>query len=187
VAETHALAAGFAATCHRPALDLPLLLDESLAVIAPFLNHAGHACLNAVRDRIYQALPAIPRNTDTYGICTGDVNLTNCHVDGKGQLTLFDFDQCGYGYRAFEIGKFFSSVHRHGQDLETAFLAGYQQVRPLSRVEHEAIPYFAIAALIWVMAIHAGNADLIGYKRLEPPFWERRLAVLKERVEALPG
>ena len=36
------------------------------------------------------------------------------------------FDQCGFGYRAFEIGKYLSSIHAHEnkQALAEAFQAG---------------------------------------------------------------
>jgi hypothetical protein len=44
----------------------------------------------------------------------------------------------------------------------------------------QTIPYYEVVTRIWVMAIHANNADLIGYKFLESPFWERSLSNLNE-------
>jgi Ser/Thr protein kinase RdoA (MazF antagonist) len=64
--------------------------------------------------------------------------------------------------------------------LLNAFLDGYQQLRPLSRTGHEAIPHFELVSIIWVMTSHADNANRIGYKLLEKPFWQRRLVVLRE-------
>lgn len=68
-----------------------------------------------------------------------------------------------------------------------AFLKGYQYIRPLSQKEHEAIPLFEIIAVIWVMSIQVANAELIGYKYLEKPAWERRLSGLKKLVSAWSG
>jgi hypothetical protein len=45
--------------------------------------------------------------------------------------------------------------------------------------------YFEMISVIWVMAIHASNADRIGHKHLEKPFWDRRLALMKELDGAL--
>jgi Ser/Thr protein kinase RdoA (MazF antagonist) len=182
VAYIHSTTETFSTTSTRPVLDIPYLLDESISAIEPFVDSEGCAYLKALQDKLHNVLPGLPRETGVYGICIGDVNPTNFHIDRKKQITLFDFDQCGYGYRAFEIGKFISSVHSHKtkHDIAKAFIDGYQQVRQLSQAELDVIPYFEIVSVIWVMAIHVYNADRIGYKRLEKPFWDRRLANLKE-------
>lgn len=187
VANIHLLTETFSTSCKRPVLDIPYLLDTSINSIAPFIDSDGLAYLKDVQDRLHNTRPRIPDIPGTFGICIGDVNPTNFHVDNNKHLTLFDFDQCGYGYRAFEIGKFFSSIHRHKKkrDIEGAFLDAYHQVRQLNEAEHKAIPYFEMISVIWVMAIHASNADCIGHKHLEKPFWDRRLALMKELDGAL--
>jgi len=186
VAAVHEIAQTFSTAHTRPLLDIPYLLDASLVAIAPFLEKAEQAYLESLQTRLHQALPALAQQPGTYGICLGDVNPTNFHVSGDKRITLFDFDQCGYGYRAFEIGKFLSSI----QSLETkgkiakAFVDGYQQVRHLDPDEVRAIPYFEMVSVIWVMAIHAQNVQWIGGKLLERPFWTRRLALLKVMAAA---
>ena len=143
-------------------------------------------------DRVHKMLrdnwPKIPNAPGVYGICIGDVNPKNFHVNNGESVTLFDFDQCGYGYRAFEIGKFASSLYAHGQKrtLLNAFLQGYEKRRPLSRIEYGAISYFEMVAIVWVMSIQAKNADRIGYKYLEKAFWDRKLRILRE-LEAQQG
>ncbi|WP_455200300.1 phosphotransferase, partial [Kaarinaea lacus] len=124
-----------------------------------------------------------------FGICIGDVNPTNFHINDREAITLFDFDQCGYGYRAFEIGKFMSAIHavKTKQDISNAFIEGYQQVRQLSDAEMTTIPYYEVISVIWVMAIHAYNVDRIGYKYLEKPFWDRKLGVLRELEKKISG
>jgi Ser/Thr protein kinase RdoA (MazF antagonist) len=56
-----------------------------------------------------------------------------------------------------------NKTHELKQVLVDAFVKGYQQRRQLSRAECEAIPYFELVAVIWVMAIHAKNVNRIGY------------------------
>lgn len=186
VAAVHEISQSFSTAHTRSLLDIPYLLDASLVAIAPFLEKAEQAYLESLQTRLHQALPSLPQQPGTYGICLGDVNPTNFHISGDKRVTLFDFDQCGYGYRAFEIGKFISSI----QSLEAkakiakAFVDGYQQVRRLEPDEIRAIPYFEIVSVIWVMAIHAHNLQWIGAKLLQRPFWARRLDLLKAMAGA---
>jgi len=187
VANIHLITDTFHTSYTRPILDIPYLLDESITAIAPFVDAGALSYLKILQDKIHQAMPPLAKSREIYGICIGDVNPANFHIDHHNRITVFDFDQCGYGYRAFEIGKFVSSLHnpKLKNELSSAFMAGYQQVRPLSGDEIRAIPIFEIISIIWVMAIHVYNVERIGYKFLEQPFWDRRLAIVKELDAAL--
>ena len=186
VASIHRLAEDFNTPYTRPILEAPYLLDDSINAIEPFLNRDSLAYLKSIQNKLHHALPQISKEQGKFGICIGDVNPTNFHIDEE-ILTVFDFDQCGYGYRAFEIGKFISSIHtlKNTNEIANAFLSGYQKVRPLSQDELSAIPYFEMVSVIWVMSINANNADLIGHKWLEQPFWDRKITILKELDNAL--
>ena len=189
VAQVHQHARGFTSPHSRPRLELPYLLDASLAAIDPFLEPDARDYLAELQVKIHNALPALPQQPGIYGICLGDVNLSNFHIDDNQHLTLFDFDQCGFGFRAFEIGKCFASLYTlpNRQEIAAAFLEGYQAVRSLTPAESEAIPYYELVAVIWVAAIHVYNAERVGYKLLEKPFWARRLGVLKDLQARLPS
>jgi len=189
VALIHNFSDAFVPQHTRQDLDIPYLLDASLRGIKPYLDSDGFSYLCNIREQLYISMPKLEKDPGIYGLCIGDVNATNFHIDKNNKITVFDFDQCGYGYRAFEIGKFFSSVRNHNekQEIKEAFLKGYQNIRPLSLLEHEAIPIFEIISVIWVMAIHVYNADRIGHKYLEKPFWDRRIAKLKELDKLMPN
>ena len=185
VANIHQLSEPFTTTYTRTPLDISHLLDESILAIESFISPQEYAYLIKLQEKLHKVLPGIEQEMDVYGICIGDVNPTNFHINQNKQITLFDFDQCGYGYRAFEIGKFFSSIHFHKERsaVKIAFLKGYQKKRSLSDAETKVIPYFELVSVIWVMAIHALNVERIGYKYLEKSFWDRKLAIL-ETLEA---
>lgn len=182
VANVHSIAESFVTRHTRPVLDIPYLLDKSIADINPFIESDYQAYLEQLKNSLHSILPGLKKEAGVFGICHGDVNPKNFHINADKRITLFDFDQCGYGFRAFEVGKFSSSLHSHSMKcmLMSAFLDGYEQVRPLTRQEYDLIPYFEKVAVIWVMAIHAQNANRIGYKFLEKPFWDRKLTLLKE-------
>jgi Ser/Thr protein kinase RdoA (MazF antagonist) len=186
VAKVHTMTDTFTSAYHRQPLDVSYLLDDSVNAINPYLDADGVAYICGVRDKLHADMPRLEKGVGVYGICIGDVNPSNFHITEANKLTLFDFDQCGYGYRAFEIGKFFSSIRNH-QDVQTireGFLKGYQQGRPLSPIELEAIPIFEIVSVIWVWAIHVANVNRIGYKLMEKTYWDRRLAELEKLVTA---
>jgi len=185
LANIHNLTDQFTTDSKRSILDLPYLLDESLIHIEKFVTSSDISFLNELRNILYDALSIVDDSKCDYGICIGDVNPNNFHINDNQNITLFDFDQCGYGYRAFDIGKYFSSIGdvRNTGLIRNAFLDGYMQNSQLSHIELEAIRYYEVVSVIWVMAIHAVNADRIGYKYLEKPFWDRRLTRLGKLAE----
>lgn len=66
-----------------------------------------------------------------YGICVGDVHSGNAHFTKNNEPTLFDFDQCGYGWRAFDIAKFLHVAIRQKINVAVinSFIEGYQTIR----------------------------------------------------------
>lgn len=182
VAKTHQLLDNFKPSYIRAVLDIPYLVDESIISVKPFLDSDSVTYLETLQTKLHHMLPVLEREARIYGLCIGDVNPTNFHINEKMQITLFDFDQCGYGYRAFEIGKFVSSIDqlKMKHEMVKSFIDGYKQVRQLSNDELQSIPCFELVSMIWVMAIHANNVNRIGYKHLEKPFWDKRLDRLKE-------
>lgn len=187
VAMTHKYSDSFECGSFNKNLDISYLLDKSISVIESFLTLSDMQYLDSLKQSLKASLPDLPEKEGIYGVCLGDVNPTNFHIDSEEKVTLFDFDQCGYGYRAFEIGKFNSSINPidNKEGLANRFLCGYQSVRPLSDDELKSIPYFEIISHVWVMAIHAYNANRVGYKRLEKPYWDRRLFIIKELEKRL--
>ncbi len=181
IGQLHESSAQFVCSQQRPLLDLPYLLDESLAAIEEFVDVQGMDYLRTIQSRLQRVIPELPRDAPAWGICMGDVNLNNFHINDDGDITLFDFDQCGFGFRAFEIGKFASSLPRDSQKMSllNAFLAGYRQVRGLTEQELSAIPWYEVVSVVWVMAIHARNSARIGQKYLSKFFWDRKLALLR--------
>jgi len=182
VANVHQITDTFETDLSKQVLDMSYLLDDSIDAIKPYVDVESQHYLKELSDRLKVPLASLPKKTGMYGICIGDVNATNFHINNRNDITLFDFDQCGYGDRAFEIGKFISSLNgiNDKDKISHAFIDGYQSVRQLSAEELIAIPYYELVSVIWVMAIHAYNVDRIGYKNLEKPFWDRRLVILRK-------
>jgi len=165
----------------RPILNLEYLVNRSLILIKPFITINQYKYLQDIKKRIKLNTLDLNKKNSDYGICVGDINSSNFHINEKNIITHFDFDQCGYAYRAFEIGKFISSMNsdKYKTEKVSAFIDGYESSRKLTDLEKIVIPSFEIASIIWVMSIHVSNLNKIGYQYLEKPFWDKRIKLIE--------
>lgn len=75
------------------------------------------------------------------------MNETNIYFDQEIGFTIFDFDHCGYGWRAYDLTPFWDVYAR----LWQFFIKGYESIRIISQLEKEQIPTFAMLRNIWDM------------------------------------
>lgn len=183
VAQLHQAAAGFHSQAYRHPLTLDYLLDDSLAAIAPFLHQRSQdlTYLVTVVDQIKAQLQDFPQEPPLWGICWGDPHSGNAHFTDDNHVTLFDFDQCGYGWRAFELAKFLHVSTRTGMSkaVRDAFLNGYQTVQALTDNEINSLQVFTQVAHIWQWSISLTAAKLHEYSRLDHSYFTHRLGQLK--------
>ena len=184
-AAIHAAADSFAERRLRAALDLELLLDRPLALLESAISHRPV-------DRSYVAnLGRRLRGTieSTVGLevgfCHGDFHGRNSYYAGD-IVTVFDFDCCGWGYRAYDLSVFpwaFAAGEDKPERVESmgrAFLNGYMRCRSLSQADIIAIPVFAAIRQIWLIGLHIGLADRFGWGGLNDPYFDRQLKVLRD-------
>lgn len=176
----------FNSSFSRPHLNNEYLLDWAMVKIAPLYQHRKsdieylHTQIEQVKTQL-EALK-LSNSRREYGICVGDVHSGNAHFNKENQPTLFDFDQCGYGWRAFDIAKFMHIAITWKIDVKVRnlFLEGYQRIRQLDTVQLASIPIFIKAAHIWVMGIGTGAVgDVIPYGCFTDDWLDQRLATLK--------
>jgi Ser/Thr protein kinase RdoA (MazF antagonist) len=155
-------------------LNFNYLGQESVLAIKPFLNLEQMSIVEDTLKNADLVLARLDRNLSQKSLLSGDINLTNFHIDELGNINLFDFDQCGYGVMIFEIAKFKSSLYRieSSDEVFKAFLTGYCSRRQLTKLELESIDILEKLAIIWVMAIHVWNIDIVGVEKLGSDYWE---------------
>lgn len=124
-----------------------------------FLEAEERAWIRRAAEQIRPHLAVLPREAPYYGLCHGDVHHANALVCDEG-LALLDFDFCGYGYRVYDLATYQASVWN--ESLQTAFLAGYETVRPIRAQERRLLPYFVAARQIWVLGHIARGEALWG-------------------------
>jgi Ser/Thr protein kinase RdoA (MazF antagonist) len=181
-ASIHAATDDFETGHARFALDLDHLLGEPLAAIRPFLRHrpADLDTIETLASLLRRRVAALADGMDR-GFCHGDCHGDNAHIEGD-TVTMFDFDCCGPGWRAYDIAVF---RWRWGEDEAgearwTAFLEGYRSRRPIGETDLAAVPLFVAARAIWLRGLHAGNTADWGRSWLNDAYWDRLLKGLRE-------
>jgi Ser/Thr protein kinase RdoA (MazF antagonist) len=170
-------------TIPRQPLNLQYLLQDSLETIRPYLQHRTEDCqyLQTAIANIEHKLSLLPQKAPYWSVCWGDPHSGNVHFTSDNQLTLFDFDQCGYGWRAFDLAKFLQVSLGAGiaRNIRDAFFAGYQTIEPLSELEMNSLQALTQTAHIWSWAICINSTIIHNWSRLDDRFFTKRLERLK--------
>ncbi len=175
VAELHLAMDRFTSKYTRYHLDLEFLLDEPLRLLEVHPAYCGKESLvflrefsGGLRERLRQA----PIEEGAYGLIHCDLGWHNIHYHPDLGMKIFDFDLCGYGWRAFDLALVRLQFDDHHWD---AFLRAYQSVRPMSGVERESIGDFVQLWPMW----HIG--DLLRNKN---PIFQLGASSAEEEIDA---
>jgi Ser/Thr protein kinase RdoA (MazF antagonist) len=183
VAKLHQTTREFQTLASRKPLNLEHLLDDSLQIIGPFLHQRQQDLkylLEAIALIKYQ-LNHLPTQAPYWVVCWGDPHSGNVHLTADNRMTLFDFDQCGYGWRAFDIAKFWQVSLQTGlsKTIRQAFLDGYRSCEKLSDAELDVLQPLTQAAYIWAWAIALNHTEMYDYSRLDNLYFSQRIERLK--------
>jgi Ser/Thr protein kinase RdoA (MazF antagonist) len=182
LAQLHKASLSFHTDTPRQALTLDYLIDQSLAVVIPAMHHVGQIeYLQATADHLHQVLQDLPQTAPYWVICWGDPHSGNVHFTPNQVPTLFDFDQCGYGWRSFDVAKFLQMALCSGMrySVRDAFVEGYQQVQPLSDRELAALAPLTQVAHLWRWAISLNYALKHESSRVDDYYFLHRVGQLK--------
>jgi Ser/Thr protein kinase RdoA (MazF antagonist) len=186
LAHIHAATDDFGGLFDRAPLDLKVLINWSLAQMEPYFARRPEdwAYMRDVAIRL--TAQAATLNVTDWGVCHGDPYSGNAHITGDGEITFFDFDCCGMGWRAYDLAgvRWFLEHSRQaeGDALWQTFLAGYRTLRPVADADIAAIPYFVAVRTLWHNALGA-RAESLGIQRYDD-FCKRGLAMLRAREDA---
>jgi len=183
LAQVHEGSRSFWEPCHRPALTLENLLHDSVDQLLPFFANQPEeqTYLQELRSRLQANLGHWTQSDGHWVVCWGDPHSGNAHFTQSGGITLFDFDQCGYGWRIFDIAKFLQTSLRTGMSysVRQAFLQGYESVAPLEVQELSALSDWVQVAHLWSWALRLSASQLYSHSQFDQRYFNQRLHQLK--------
>ncbi len=122
---------------------------------APNLDPGDARVLERAQEQLREFLAGYGKSRDRFGIIHADMRLANLLIDG-GQVKLIDFDDCGFGWFAYDFAaaiSFFEDSD-HVPALFDSWLSGYQRVRKFSKKDIAAVDSMVMlrrfALLAWV-------------------------------------
>lgn len=126
--------------------------------LAPGIEIAETRLIERILVRIASRLEAAS-GLDT-GLIHGDLRLANLLIDGD-RLTLIDFDDCGTGWRLYDLATALSLAEDAPDAPEAAnlWLDAYGQQRAIPSPHRKLVPDLVMLRRIQVLAWFASHAD----------------------------
>jgi len=185
VATIHSAADSFEGRHFRPALGLAELLERPLKLITSEIAHRPEdvAYINGLGDRLRHRIQGMPGLE--IGFCHGDFHGWNA-CERNGAFTFYDFDCCGWGYRAYDLAVFpwAFAIRQNATDrieaMGRAFLKGYVRRRTLGVTDVDAITAFVAIRQIWLLGLHIGCGNRFGWGWINDDYFDRQLKVLRD-------
>ena len=188
IAQIHLASDGFRSNHQRLHLDLEFLLEQPLRQINQAIGvrrPEDMAYLDDLAEQLRDGMAQLPFSGHEYGIIGGDFNGINHHLTEENQITHYDFDTCGYGWRAYDLAVFRWSQGKK-EELWLPFLQSYQSVRPLSETEQRSIPTFVVLRHLWWMGAHTTYANSPQAPSGRSDYmWDDKFQRLRQFVEKL--
>jgi len=135
----------------RKHLDEKYLILDPIGYMKPYIHNRKQDIDYLSKfgsDLIDELCSLLTKIAPEYGICHGDFHAGNALYDSNDQLTLFDFDSFGYGWRIVDLGVYVVSYDwmdlsreskKKRERIWNVFAEGYSEERPLSENELSAV------------------------------------------------
>jgi Ser/Thr protein kinase RdoA (MazF antagonist) len=119
--------------------------------------------LDRARRLLQHRLTQYGTGPDVYGLIHADLRLANLLVDGTGvdsQITVIDFDDCGFGWYFYDFGTAVSFFEDDPAvpDWQDAWASGYRSRRPLPAADEAMLPSFVLLRRLLLLAWMGSHA-----------------------------
>ncbi len=141
----------------------------------PYLQEGDYRFLLQKLESVEALLSTLPKDSEGYGLIHNDLHPYNFYVD-QGEITVFDFDDCLYGWFALDIGIAAAqatwlgqrggnrrSRHEFAKMFLNEFLNGYIRQNKLDSYWLRQIPLFMdyrnISSFFWWLSDWNGDKN----------------------------
>jgi Ser/Thr protein kinase RdoA (MazF antagonist) len=170
----------------RYRLDLDHLMHRQVAAICGLaaLRDETRERLIAIATRLAEAVAS--HDGLSWTRCHGDCHGFNARIVTEGpragEAVLFDFDDGGYGYLAYDLAVHLwaqCSFGRRRTEMWHAFIRGYRSVREIAASDFDATHLFVPIRHIWLIGEYAGRTDEWGTQNIPSEWLEREVTFLE--------
>ena len=137
--------------------------------------------LSRTVNKIEQRLKAYGEGEQRFNLIHGDLRLANL-LKHKSQVTVIDFDDCGFGWLMYDAATMIS-FHEHeaqAQEMIQRWIEGYGKIRRLSHEDEQAIQTLIMYRRVLLLAWLGSHSDIELAREVESTFADQTL-VLSER------
>ncbi|PID85810.1 MAG: hypothetical protein CSB13_06160 [Chloroflexi bacterium] len=179
MAKIHLVSNNYPAPYERQIMDLNFLVERPIARLKRVLGSKPHRASDLellimsaeeAKQEIIEIISNEETTPDGWGPIGGDFHSTNTFFTDDTSPTFFNFDLCGYSWRAYDIAAFLQNTDliNTSETLTEAFFAGYYSERRLSNNEHNAISPFLTIRRIWLTGTFTRDDMPVGYSFIAP-------------------
>jgi len=136
-----------------------------------------------VAEHVSGIMRTLGEGPEVFGLIHADAHLDNVLFDG-GRACLIDFDDCGFGYRIYDVAvALWEYRHRPNYpEFHSALITGYTGYRPLADEEMRLIDSFIaareVAFGLWFVGMAEQRSDMRSELPTELGFIERNLRLV---------
>ncbi|MCC6459846.1 MAG: phosphotransferase [Saprospiraceae bacterium] len=172
-----------------------LLLVQSLERVAAFLSADSEEMqyLKALQGHLLRLLGGLDLATLRVGAVHLDIWFDNLNVCPDGSVTLFDFDFCGNGWLALDIGYYMLQLYQTEREEPAcstklaAFFGGYESICPISSEERELLPALGLCLYFFYLGIQCQRFDNWSNSFLSESYLKRFVQALVKRYAGIHG
>lgn len=116
-----------------------------------------------------------------FGLCHGDLHTFNVMQGSEGELTIFDFDWCGYSWRAYDLATVWWSMPPGKKSVRPwrAFLSEYRKHRNIDRKSIQLLPWFVVLREFELLNFQQSMRKHVGTAWLDDNYYNRRLDFIR--------
>ena len=148
----------------------------------PGITGEDYHILEKCTQNIKRELNHYGRSNDRYGLIHGDLHFYNV-INYEGNNQIIDFDDCGYGFYMYDMGCALVTYSKNLEELEAAWIRGYEKVRKLTDEDKRLIPMFVLTRRITRLAWLASHADSDTAKIVEKDYLKVTVELARKWLE----
>jgi len=171
IARLHEAADVLESRYELPVAEAGSILQDTLPYAGQVLPQEDCIYMEALAGRVRERLAAYPKKSPDFGLCHGDLVLSNLRHDAQQGITFFDFGNAHYTWRSYELAVVYHNLKNRmagsAAQLWEALLDGYADARQLPADLPESLPVMLILRQLgWI----AGNSATLPLRLGTEPF-----------------